>query len=436
MPRRAALLAAGCALAALACQEPAPPPNVLFLTWDSLRADHVSAYGYERETTPVLDAFARESVLYERARSQHNWTRPSYASMLTSRHNWELPGAALSPESTTLAERLAERGYLCVGTVQNPNLSPSFHFHQGFHVYREIDPKWSADRTAEAVLAEIDSLGERSAPLFLFAHFQGPHWPYSPHDDVPAELRSPVATPIPQRRVNELIGRTGDPWVPGRPGAPEKVRYVLDLYDGDIWRTDRALGLLIQGLRERGLWEGSLVVFNSDHGDEFNDRGSFGHAHKNLHDELTHVPLIVRYPPGLGQGPARVAHPVQNLDIVPTVLDALGFELPAGLSGRSLLAPMEARLEQSSLDRYVALRDERHALMADFSGDGARLQLYDRRSDPAERQPLPNPGRNAEAAALRRAAREWAETQRAAEASVPELSPELVERLRALGYTP
>ena len=139
MSRPTALLLLASAIAFSGCgNAEREPVNIIWITWDSTRADHLSSYGYPRPTSPQLDAFAEQAVLFETAIAQHNWTQPSYASMLTSLHFWQMPGWALSPDNVTLAEILQESGYDTFGFVQNPNLAAELHFDQGFDLYERL----------------------------------------------------------------------------------------------------------------------------------------------------------------------------------------------------------------------------------------------------------------------------------------------------------
>lgn len=435
-----ALLWLGTSFGCLPAEE--PRPDIVFVTWDSARVDHLSAYGYERPTTPALDALAARSVRFDRAIAQHNWTLPSYASIFTSLHNWEFPGLQWGPSNRTLAEVLQEAGYRTIGVVQNPNLSSEFHFDQGFEVYQEHPEGLPAAEITAAALDSLRALRGREQPIFLFVHYQGPHWPYPADGPFVAEFLQPDSVPLPTERINRLLATHGEGWDPDAPDAAQKVQYILDLYDADLRATDAALDELVAGLQRLGLRDSALLVFNSDHGEEFNDRGSFGHAHENLYPELTHVPLIVRFPSRLGVEPATIVAPVQNLDILPTVLDAVGIAIPEGLSGRSLL-PLEAsatadRLIFSNVGLLLMVRGPRGSLLADYQGDEPVFHFHDTAADPEERHPVDRPA-DPRFLRLREAAGVWHQLfQRSLAADPtdpgPAPSEELMRRLRALGY--
>jgi arylsulfatase len=411
--------------------------NVIYITWDSTRADHLSCYGYPRPTSPHLDALAADGVRYRTAISQHNWTRPSYASIFTGVPSWMLSGG-FDRWALTLAELLKGNGYRTVGYVQNPNLDAELHFDQGFDRFTHLHPLSGPQAVNRLVLDEVRGLAASDRPFFLFVHYQGPHWPYDRDNPFLAEFVDPNATPVKPETVAFLMKQNGRGWTPDRRSAEGTAASMLELYDAAIRLTDEATGELLDLLRETGLYENSLIVFNSDHGDEFLDHGAFGHAHKNLHPELTYVPLVLRHPAG---APAVVERPAQSLDILPTVLAATGIEPPFPLPGLALLeqgraVELPTRLAYSNRGGVVAVRDGSHALVMDYE-DGALVGLYDSRQDPAELTALPDAEQDPAWAGLRPHAddwhRDWRTTQEDGQGAT-EMSEELLERLRGLGY--
>lgn len=432
------------AMAALVPPAPVPHPvNVIWITWDSARADHVSAYGYPRPTTPHLDALARDAVLFETAVSQHNWTRPSYASMLTSLYEWDFPGSIMGLPQVTVAEMLKNHGYRTVGFVQNPNLDPAFDFDQGFDSYVQLHHKSTPEALNRFVLPRISDLAERGEPFFLFVHYQGPHWPYRLDNPFLQQFVSAERPLMDPEEIDRLMSSHGKRWDASAPDAERKVGYMLDLYDASIRWTDEALGEVLELLRATNLLDRSLLIFNSDHGDEFHERGRFGHAHRNLHPELTFVPLIVRFPTELGVAPRRVATLVENLDIVPTVLGVAGIDPPQRLAGRDLFperAPSSAeRLALSNIGAYVALRTSRYALFVDYLDSDQSVSFFNVRADPEERHPLSGFEQDPEFAQLTLEGDLWhAQYQQSTPARTTVAAPSqaVIERLRSLGYEP
>lgn len=417
------------------------PINVIFVTWDSTRADHLSAYGYPRPTTPALTALAADAVRFDNAVAQHNWTRPSYASMLTSMHNWQFPGLALSSAQTTLSEILQANGYRTQGLVQNPNLSAAYHFDQGFDSYVEVNESETPAQMTDHAIGTLDGLARDEQPFFLFLHYQGPHYPYRSTSRFAQLFTRDDSIQVSPDEVMALMSSHGDGWDPSAPDADVRLRNIVDQYDGDIRETDAALRTLLDWLKEHASYHETLIVFNADHGDEFDDRGSFGHAHSNLYPELVHVPLIVRFPDSMQVAPQVVTEPVQNVDILPTVLATVGLEAPEGIAGRSLWPiegiPSTRRLTFSNVGRVVAVRTAERALHADLRGT-PRFSFYDRGKDPAELHPLEPPMNDPAFAHLRSAAMGWLGTFNENADKDPgepaRVDERLLQRLRSLGY--
>lgn len=428
-------------------EKPPKPFNIIFITWDSTRADHLSCYGYSRSTSPNLDAFAQDAVLFETAISQYNWTRPSYASIFTSLNRSEFPRKGLSLSQLTLAEVLKDKGYHTFGYVQNPNLDRQLFFNQGFDSYVQLRPSTTSQLMNHFVMKRINSLSRLKEPFFLFIHYEEPHNPYRLKNPFIDEFVKSTNPPLRMEQIKRLMVSHGEEWDPiargwdrTAPDAEEKVQYIKDLYDADIRITDEAMGEILDVLKEKGLWENSLIIFNSDHGDEFNDRGQFGHSHKNLHPELTFVPLVIHFPKELGISPGRVSIPAQNLDIFPTVLGVTGIPLPQHISGLNLLPIRELdsdeRMAFSIRTPCVMLRNSRHALRVDY--EKGSVSFYNLLDDPEERYPLLNLQENTAFLQMKAKADLWYTKYSSEESKKKpgdnQISKELKQRLKALGY--
>jgi uncharacterized protein (TIRG00374 family) len=346
---------------AVAARPPAPAQAgpVIVLVVDTLRADHLPAYGYEEGHTPNLDAFAREAVRFERAYANASWTRPSFATILTgsyvSRHQTMSKSASLPEALVTLPEALAQAGFVTAGVVTNYNVAPFFRFDQGFDRYRYLEPAFvlGANDTAakllfiqfarqqiekveermsgpqpgrayrdaaevnRAIAAELDRMPQ-DRPFFLFAGYMDPHDPYFPHADTPRGNVGGVA-------FSRAANQTPDPAVAPRLRA---------LYDGEITYWDRHFGALLDDLRRRGLYDRATIIVTSDHGEEFGEHGGFWHG-TTLYDEQVHVPLFVKLPMGQFGGTTRREW-VQHVDLMPTILRLSGVESPAGVQGHDV----------------------------------------------------------------------------------------------------
>ena len=380
-------------------------PNILLYVVDTLRADHLGLYGYDKPVSPALDRFGARATVFDNAVAQSSWTRASMASIFTGL--WPLKHATngrkdvLDPEAMTLAEILSAAGYVTVAKVRNWNVFPVFGFRQGFEEFHKVR-EGKADRVNRLVEGWLDSRPQER-PFFLWVHTVDPHEPYRP----------PAAT-------RELFMEEGQKQfdLDKHPGfkltremsdqeRQSVVQYLLALYDAEIAFNDRAFGELVALLEKLDLLDSTVVIFVSDHGEEFLEHGTWGHG-RNLHAENLNVPMVVRFP-DRGHG-NRVEEVVQQIDLLPTLLDYIGLPIPAGVEGRSflpLLSPGPSATGQSSrafsflhLDgaQYRSLVDGDWKLVQRLSDEGEASQsgLFDRRSDPGEarNQILDNPIRS------------------------------------------
>jgi arylsulfatase A-like enzyme len=307
------------------------PLAIIYLV-DTLRSDHLGVYGYARKTTPELDAFAKDSVVFDAAIAHASWTKPSVASILTSR----LPGQhkavqlrdPLDASNLTIAERLDARGWATGAAIANSVIyGAESEFDRGFDVFAGLHGEGDqrsklvgADVVVDSALAFLRS--RQGLPTFLYVHTMDPHVPYEP--------------PPPFDRMFEPFPAPGHPARDPRTDYKEPLdrERMIAQYDGDVAFGDREFGRFVRELKAAGLYEDALVVFLADHGEEFLDHGSWLHG-RSLFDELIHVPLVVKLPGNRGAG-RRVAEQVQGLDIVPTVLEAMGLPLPRDLGGQPL----------------------------------------------------------------------------------------------------
>ncbi len=426
---------AGGSLLRLGAPDRERPSGAILIVIDTLRRDHLGAYGYGRDASPQLDRFADESVRYTRAWSQAPWTTPSVASLLTSRYPQALGvtdvSSVLSEEATLLSERLRAAGFATGAVVSHRFSSARWGFDQGFDSFDDSnaldhDAITSPDVTDKA-LAFLDA--HRDDPFFLWVHYFDPHFAYREHEGFEFARESPYSGPVqPGVRFGELL----------RSQAlltPADARELERLYDSEISFTDKHVGRILSRLRELGLDSRTLMVITADHGEEFLDHGRLGHT-KTLYDEVIAVPLLVRWP---GGAPGVVAEPVALLDVAPTILAVLGVDPDPGAEGRVLPRPGGVtgdpdRIFFSATDRPVA---KRAAIGAGFKliddGDG-NLELYALEDDPGERLNLAAQG--GEALERLTAALEDFET-RTDTPSNPgslDLSDSEREALRALGY--
>ncbi|MCK6446800.1 MAG: sulfatase [Planctomycetes bacterium] len=438
-------------------------PSILFVSIDSLRADHVHCYGYPKETSPTLDALAAGGVRFQTAVSTTSWTLPAHAAMFTglydSAHGVIDNGLALSEEHVTLAEALKAAGYRTAGFFGGPYLHPIYGLSQGFDVYascmttipadidamelrREVTKAVSpshADVTSPRTLESITKWAAEpgDGPFFAFVHLWDVHYDYIPPPEYWKRFDPDYTGSLDPRDY------MGNPAI--RPDMdPRDLEHLLALYDGEILWTDEHLGKIVELLRQKaGGPENLLVLVTADHGEEFFEHAQRGHA-ISLFEEVVRVPLIVNWPGHVA--PGRVVDElVRTIDIFPTLATAAGAEAPAYVQGRDLLGllahegsiptePAMLELWMASFD-FRALRTETiKALSSESQGDVGGFRLD---KDPDESDPLQPTWPNMKKALerLHGLADESLELQRRiGEPGEAVVQPWLQDRLKQLGY--
>lgn len=341
--------------------------NVLLVTLDTTRADHLGCYGYIGGKTPNLDALAAEGVLFRDAYAQVPLTLPSHATIMTGltplSHGVHNNGSyVLAPERTTLAEMLKARGFSTAAFTASFSVDSRFGLDQGFDVYddsfeagqafKPVNSERRADAVAALFAAWLDGRGEE--PFFAWVHFYDPHLPY-------------------------------------RPPAPYDREFASNPYDGEVAFMDEAVGTVVAKLREKNLLGRTLVVLAGDHGEAFGEKVETGHG-VFLYDQTLKVPLIMCAPGHLAGGKV-VPSRVRLTDIVPTVLDMVGLPVPAEVEGQSLV-PLASGKKERDRETYIETFYPREnygwsELVGLVSGDwkyirAPKPELYNLRTDPAE----------------------------------------------------
>ncbi|MEM1451444.1 MAG: sulfatase [Planctomycetota bacterium] len=381
------------ALALVACGGPdaerpdaARRPNVVLVVVDTLRRDHLSAYDYERDTSPALRALAEESVRYDAAVAQAPWTTPSIASLLTSRYPRALgirgEKTALSDGEVMLAEALQGAGYDTAAVISHSFLGSGWNFDQGFEVFDEENVQGHAAVTSQGVtdeaLRQIERLAAADDPYFLFVHYFDPHAAYVEHDPFPFGGRDGYDGRIRSGMLFRELRQIEDEV------DASDTDELRRLYDSEIAFTDSHLARLFDALRGTGAWDDTIVVVTADHGEEFLDHGQLGHA-KSLYEELVGVPLIVKPHASAAVAPGVVTETVALLDVMPTVLALTNVPAVRGLEGEPLFpAPPEGRslfTETARANNWAATYDGRWKLVARGRNNAS---LFDLESDPGE----------------------------------------------------
>jgi arylsulfatase A-like enzyme len=443
----------------LGCSEPPEgAPNVVLAVLDTVRADHLSCYGYELPTTPSLDALASEAERYADCRATAPWTLPSHASMFTGQYPFQHGAQArltggrvgefpLAPECHTLAEVLQAEGYRTGAVVANgAYLGVKLGFSQGFDDYDAklpgSGPRKGPDVNRHA-FEWLDRGGE--GPFFLFLNYMDVHRPYNV-GPLPPERAAGLPAPDPenpQTLLNELVRivlQTDE--VPSK----ELVRRVVTQYDTGLAHADMAIGALIDGLKERGLWENTLLIVTADHGEYFGEHDLVEHS-KDVYEEALRVPLIVRSP---GSTRGRVIERRTTIAAVPFIVSEA---MPADVAGRmqtvfsdpgTEFAFAELRYTRSKdLGKPYGVRFKRERTViysqqykAIYSTDG-KHELYDLDADPLEAKNLFGSSEHGQIAGalIHQAKQKKTAGEEAGPTAAPvEFSEADLEGLRMLGY--
>lgn len=431
------------------------PPDIFIYLVDALRADHLGCYGYQRDTSPNINAFSEDAVLYEDAQTVSSWTRPAVASLLTG-FSPPLHGALDKCDPLThwpllLPEALKQAGYTTWSVVANPNILPASGFAQGYDGF-VAEPMADAERINRRVRRML-ARQDPARPLFLYVHTMEPHEPYTPEPDTLARFdrRFDGACDGSLDQLNKL-DRTAIAL------SQEDLAHLIDRYDADICQADRAFAEFLSLLKQSGRYQRALIILLADHGEAFGEHGTLTHGIA-LGREVLRIPLIIRFPNG-EFGPRRVGRRVSLVDVFPTVIRRAGLAhiLDSRHAGRDLspLARSEssrgrvvwAQISPPSVDapRLVGVIDEdgyKRVIAADSGVDPKQYRwigLWHTGSDPGEKTDLTEtmPVRAAYGEQL---IAEWLAGQESLAQGVERgpsapirLTGEMQQQLRALGY--
>jgi len=367
---------------------PQPPSatNVILITISTLRADHVSALGYNRDTTGNLDSFARQNFFFRNAFAASGWMMPAHGSIFTSLY----PGShgathidnSLADEHHTLAEILSDKGYYCVGFCCNPRLDDEHGFAQGFDIYDDYSVSvmleamdFGMGRDTDINLRRTNDLINDAAirwlqnnthyPFFMFVHYYDNHWDY-----VPPPPCDKLYDPNYEGSIDgTLIPR--EPLYSNPPSAAD-IEHIVALYDGEVKQTDNDLGEMLTFLAEKGLMDSSIVIVAGDHGEQFYEHGHT--SHQGLFEELIHVPLAVAIP-GTKAKAKTIDALVSQVDILPTILDYLHIPTPAACQGKSLMPVIEGDAEQ--VNDFIFAEYTAGAVRDIYTVRSARYKYYE-----------------------------------------------------------
>jgi len=326
-------------LAACASPEPRPPEltcedcNVLLISIDTLRADHLGCYGYSKPTSPSIDRFAGESIRFARAISHAPSTEPSHASIFTSQipeHHaaWRSRGQPIGEGLETMAEILSAAGMRSISFNGGGQVAASYGFDRGFETYTSRSGPFST-KVGQAIRWLSENRDER---FFMFLHSYEVHAPYTPRPEQLELFDQGYEGRLEDEITTTLLIDIND----GVEVLDEAdLQHVINCYDAEIRSVDRGFEQLVRYLNKIGVLEKTIIVFTSDHGEEFGEHGQVGQHSHALHDELLHVPLIVRLPGAVEAGRV-VEKQVRSIDILPTLAQLVGLEALDQYDGVSL----------------------------------------------------------------------------------------------------
>jgi arylsulfatase A-like enzyme len=444
-PRRfLAVVAPMIVLVGAGCSRTEPevvPPNILLISIDALRADHLGAWGAERETSPFLDGLAAQGIRFSHAFVNTHGTPPSHTTMFSSLYQeTHRVGVAPDPETPPplsvpdgvemVQEILARDGWTTVGVTGGGYAGADFGFGRGFEVFN--DRARDVDRGRQVLVDSLRGVLPSGRPIFAFFHTYEVHSPYrSPpeYDGLFGAEECRVATT--SEALLELVGTAG------KVLDESDFDCIATHYDRGIRYTDDTLRRLADDLGAMGFLDNALVIITADHGEEFGDHGGLLHG-GTLFEELLHVPLIV-WRSGMAEG--RVDHSLAStIDLAPTILAAAGLEPPPIMEGRDLLGANPTHLDhQRVFSQYgttlYGVRTHDHKLIV--RGGWGNPTLFDLENDPGERRNVAADHPEL-AAELLAELNEWREARPRLEdltSETVELSPEQIEQLEALGYT-
>ncbi|MFC7249195.1 sulfatase [Halomicroarcula sp. GCM10025324] len=407
--------------------------RTLYIDIDSLRADHVGAYGYDAETTPNLDSFAQDAVAFDRAYVANSPCLPSRAALLTGRYGLRNGIETHGPQSQLLNHPANEVEWAGTWSDHVPGREwwslprlfyeervptvavtsfprhPAPWFNDTWHeIYQIQEPvgnreSFQTPRAESVVDTAIDALSEYDDDLFMYVQLWDPHGPYRRSDDEVAEFADGPAPPYPT--VEQIANhQTWDAWRSATHMEIENradLRRMIANYDAEIHYADRHLGRLFERLKQRGLYEETLIIVTGDHGEEFGEHGLY-REHWSTHDGTQRVPLLVKPPADAAAETGHRSQLVTNVDMAPTVAEFAGLEAPARWQGRSLCPVIESGdvdwrdavfVDHGLYTAQRALRTDQWKLIRTYHAgmwDDAipELQLYDMETDPWEQTNL------------------------------------------------
>ncbi|MCQ9206269.1 MAG: sulfatase-like hydrolase/transferase [Omnitrophica bacterium] len=371
-------------------------PNVIILLSDSLRRDHMGLYGYGRDTTPNIDRFAKDCVVFKNAISQCSWTSPAVASLFTSLYSSvhgvishrERKADCLNHKLVTIAEALKEKGFQTAAFIASPQICKGLLWDQGFDKFKRI-ATMDVFLNAKPRASELNRLSlewiakNKGKPFFVYIHYMDTHYPYIPPQPYDSAFKSDVTRKMNTKEASAMHG------VSGKDGQSSDLSYYIDKYDGEILYMDHMIGQFLGELKRYGLADNTVIVVTSDHGEGFFEHGFCGHGH-TLYNEEIDIPLIIKVPESIGLKGA-VYRKVGLIDILPSIMHVIGSKFSYyDINGINILDSSvdtvpKNRAIFSELDHKITLRAiKKFNYKAIYAPSEEKVELYDFENDPRE----------------------------------------------------
>jgi arylsulfatase A-like enzyme len=436
--------------------------NVILISIDTLRADHLGCYGYQRETSPSVDSLVSDSALFLNTYASSPWTLPSHVSLLTSlngvNHQVYYHDEKMHPSLITLADILRKNEFFCSAFTGGGFVSPLYGFSKGFDIYYKgeggVYYQDSARLVSNIVSQWLDR--NRDKNFFLFIHTYQPHNPYA----CPPPYKTMFLEEGARWRTLDLIGHLGGKAGIFRKLSEEERENVVGLYDGEIRYTDdRLIKPLLDKLKEMNLYDQTMIIFTSDHGEEFYDHGSWEHG-QDLYDESLKVPLVIKFPDSKFNG-KKVDSFVRLIDVMPTILEELGIDFSNfSIEGQSLIpllqngeigdrpfmADIGSNVLNSHVPQKITMSFNKYKLILNrkFSQQDLNffiasppsipsVELYDLAEDPFERKNIASEKPEIVSRLTKRIGDTYQRSREKKKAKI-EMDEDLKKQLKALGY--
>ncbi|MFC1752247.1 sulfatase [Thermoproteota archaeon] len=367
-------------------------PNIILISVDTLRADHLGCYGYHRNTSPNIDKFAGDGITFRNAISLASWTFPAMSGLLTSQYPTVLGSndpkwrTKIDERFLFLAECLKNSNYLTYAIVGNSSFGADVNVDQGFSVYnsdiagKELHKSVSSHKVTDQAISFLENY--KDTPFFLFLFYFDPHFNYFLHEEYnyfpnyagPLKSNESIVVPMNKDETKR------------KSLTKEDIGFLVSCYDSEINYTDKHIGRLLKELKRLGVYDNSVIILVGDHGEEFMERGFLGHD-TSLYQELIHVPLIIKLPYQNKKG-TFVDSYISTINIMPSLLDLLEFEIPSDLEGEAIdfnrpNDVVEANIFSISPTKCIISKQKKLI----FSKKEP-LKLYDLQNDPFEMHDL------------------------------------------------